>query len=728
MSFMRKGWEFIRDFFGFRKNSNYVKNYIIDANVKSSIYMAFVIIALEIWMIIRNVGKYVSPLWSNYGTSFTSNFDLLFTYIGLYILFIVCSIAVLIFAITYMKHRQDKVGFILNIVMGGICILWPLLLFLEHLSFGDSKAIVSSVTTITVYASMMVLGGFIIFHNFYKERQESNSLILAMGVISCFALVCLAFGIKVGYSDFANPILKNGEPNFDRLKMITCFLTMVIFVGCLLIWKPYFSILMLTGVFIGFMYMLKGYEGREFLEADEINYITFLVALTMITITIYQQRVVEAQKDEKLIHDAVYDPLIDMHNVRYLADMVRLNNDINPLLNSRKIYLFINIHNFRTINDQRGFEFGDSILGRIGKNISNIFNGDLVARQADDHYVVFAGIDGFEDKIEKLRKAVEDISEGLYIRLKVGGYIPKENESPNRAIDKARYACGIIKRNPEVTYKEYDDKMDDKLTKRQYIVNHLDEAIEQGWIKAYYQPVVWSATKELCGAEALARWIDPVYGFLSPADFIPVLEETRMIHKLDQCIIKYVCSNMRRAIDEKRPVVPVSINFSRLDFELMNVAEVLESNVKEYNIDRRYIHVEVTESALSNNELLLNDTVNNIRSLGYSIWLDDFGSGYSSLNVLKDFTFDVIKIDMTFLTNFEKNEKAKDVLDCIVQLASRLGMKTLTEGVETEDESEFLERIGCGRLQGYLFGKPYKLSDFEDKIEKKEYVISKEII
>ena len=728
MSFMRKGWEFIRDFFGFRKNSNYVKNYIIDANVKSSIYMAFVIIALEIWMIIRNVGKYVSPLWSNYGTSFTSNFDLLFTYIGLYILFIVCSIAVLIFAITYMKHRQDKVGFILNIVMGGICILWPLLLFLEHLSFGDSKAIVSSVTTITVYASMMVLGGFIICHNFYKERQESNSLILAMGVISCFALVCLAFGIKVGYSDFANPILKNGEPNFDRLKMITCFLTMVIFVGCLLIWKPYFSILMLTGVFIGFMYMLKGYEGREFLEADEINYITFLVALTMITITIYQQRVVEAQKDEKLIHDAVYDPLIDMHNVRYLADMVRLNNDINPLLNSRKIYLFINIHNFRTINDQRGFEFGDSILGRIGKNISNIFNGDLVARQADDHYVVFAGIDGFEDKIEKLRKAVEDISEGLYIRLKVGGYIPKENESPNRAIDKARYACGIIKRNPEVTYKEYDDKMDDKLTKRQYIVNHLDEAIEQGWIKAYYQPVVWSATKELCGAEALARWIDPVYGFLSPADFIPVLEETRMIHKLDQCIIKYVCSNMRRAIDEKRPVVPVSINFSRLDFELMNVAEVLESNVKEYNIDRRYIHVEVTESALSNNELLLNDTVNNIRSLGYSIWLDDFGSGYSSLNVLKDFTFDVIKIDMTFLTNFEKNEKAKDVLDCIVQLASRLGMKTLTEGVETEDESEFLGRIGCGRLQGYLFGKPYKLSDFEDKIEKKEYIISKEII
>ncbi len=717
--------DFIRDLFGFRRNSRYVKNYLIDANVKSSIYMSFIIIVLEIWMIVRNIRKYVSPLWNNYTTN---NFDLLFTYTGLYILFIVCSLAILIFAITYMRKKESKAAFVTNTVFAGICIAWPFLLFLEHLSFDGSKAIVSSITTIIVYVSMTILGGFILLHDFYKKKHETNSAKLAMAVVACFALVCLAFGIKVGYSDFANPIMKNGEPNFDRLKMITCFLTMIIFVACLLIWKPYFSIIMLTCIFVGFMHMLRSYGDRPFLDADEINYITFLISLTMITISIYQQRVTEAEKDEKLIHDAVFDQLVDIHNVRYLTDMVKLNNEINPAVNSKKMFLFINLANFRTINDQKGFDYGDLFLNKFGKKIKETFGSELTARQADDHFVAVTSIDGVNDKIEILKKVVHDISDGLFVRLKVGGYIPKENENPSKAIDKARYACEMIKRNPEITYKEYDDEMDERLRKRQYIVNHLEEAIEKGWIRAYYQPVVWSKTKELCGAEALARWIDPVYGFLSPADFIPVLEETRLIHKLDACIIKYVCSNMRRAIDEGRPFVPVSINFSRLDFELMDVVKELETNVKEYNIDKKYIHVEVTESSLSNNEKVLNHTIHEVRRLGYAIWLDDFGSGYSSLNVLKDFKFDVIKIDMTFLSNFDTNEKAKDVLDCIVQLANRLGMKTLTEGVETEEESKFLERIGCGRLQGYLFGKPYKLSDFEDKIYKKEYIISKEII
>ena len=275
-----------------------------------------------------------------------------------------------------------------------------------------------------------------------------------------------------------------------------------------------------------------------------------------------------------------------------------------------------------------------------------------------------------------------------------------------------------------MTYIEYDEKMDQKFTKIQYIVNHLDEAIEKGWIVAYYQPVVWADSRQLCGAEALARWIDPVYGFLSPADFIPTLEDTHLIHKLDQAIIEYVCREMRRKLDENDPVVPVSINFSRLDFELMNVEEVLENAVNKYNIDKRYLHVEITESALADNVDFLNKNILRLRELGYAIWLDDFGSGYSSLNVLKDFVFDVIKIDMKFLTNFEKNEKTKDILDCIIRLADRLGMKNLTEGVETEAEAKFLDEIGCGRLQGFLFGKPFKLDDFEEKIKNGDLIIS----
>ena len=370
---------------------------------------------------------------------------------------------------------------------------------------------------------------------------------------------------------------------------------------------------------------------------------------------------------------------------------------------------------------------GNELLINFGNLLKDVFKNDLCARQADDHFVVFTSAEGFEAKINELNNRFKELVNGLFINLKVGIYKPKDLEMPHIAIDKARYACGTIKKKPEILFTEYDDKVDEKFKKQQYIVNHIDEAVANGWIKAYYQPVVWSKDNELCGAEALARWIDPVYGFLSPADFIPVLEDNRLIHKLDRAIIEYVCSNMRRAIDEGRPVVPVSINFSRLDFELMDVVNELESIIEKYNIDKKMIHVEITESALSENVSLMREKVLKLKEDGYSIWLDDFGSGYSSLNVLKDFTFDVVKIDMTFLSNFETNEKTKDILDCIIQLANRLGMKTLTEGVETKEEADFLEAIGCGRLQGYLFGKPYKLDDFEVMIKEQKLKVSKTI-
>ena len=727
--YLTKAWNGFRDLFGIRRNSKYVNNYINEANIRSSIYMAFIVIVLEIWMIIRNVNKYVVPNWAEY-TGFNSRFDLLYTYIGLYILFIVSSAAVLFFAITFYKNIHNKFTFITNLVLAGICILYPLLLLLEHLSFDKSKNIVNSITTIVVYFSMLLLGASIILHTLYWKKIDSNNSKLGMLVVICYALICLTFGVKVGYSDFANAAKLNtdGSINIDKVKMITCFLTMIIFVACLLIWKPFVSIIILTSIFVGFMYMLKGYGDRAFLEADEINYLTFLVSLTMITISIYQQRVTEAKKDEKLIHDAIYDHLADIYNVKYLTDVVRLYNDVNPSANENKIYLFINIFNFRVINDRLGFDAGDEFIVKFSKRLNDVFKGELVARLSDDHFVAFTSCDTYLEKIKTVKKIVQELSGGLFINIKVGGYKPQPNESPNRAIDKARYACGMIKRKTEIDYMEYDDKLHERVNKRQYIVNNIDKAIEKGWIVPYYQPVVWSDSRELCGAEALARWLDPEYGFMSPGDFIPVLEETRLIHKLDQCIIETVCKNMRDALDRGRSIVPISVNFSRLDFELMDVISVLEDNLSKYNIDKKYLHIEITESAISDTVDHLSSTISRLKELGYSIWLDDFGSGYSSLNVLKDYVFDVIKIDMKFLSNFESNEKTKDILDCIVQLANRLNMKTLTEGVETKEEAEFLEKIGCGRLQGFLFGKPIKLEDFEEKIDSLDLKVSKDIL
>ncbi|MBO5542001.1 MAG: EAL domain-containing protein [Acholeplasmatales bacterium] len=725
MTVIKTVWDFLRDMLGFRKNTKYVRTYLNDVNVKSSIYMSFIIIVIEIWMIFRQIFKYIAPNWDSY-EGFSGKFNLIFTYTSLYYLFIMCSVAMFMFSLFYVNKINTRKSFITNIVLGSLCVLWIFLLIPENIS----GTTINKITTILVYVSMPIFGLTLIGDSLYLKFKGKNNYVLSVILITCFAMVCLLFGVKVGYSDFANPYInaKTGLPNYDRLKMITCFLTMVIFAACLLIWKPYISITLLLTSFILFYSFLESYDGREFLEGDKINYITFLISLTMVTISIYQQRITEAKKDERLIHDAVYDHLINIHNVNYFSSEIIRLQKTNPYKIQNGIYLFTNIANFRIINSQKGFDEGDKVLREIGLRFEKAFPNDLVARQSDDHFIIFTEKNNLENKIKTLDEIVKKASDGLYVLLKVGGYVPMEGENPNKSIDKARYACNMIKRMPETNYLEYDEKINDIFIKRQYIVNHLDEAIEKGWIRAFYQPVVWSNDHKLCGIEALARWIDPIIGFLSPADFIPVLEENRLIHKLDRCIIDCVFKNMRNAIDKGRTIVPVSINFSRLDFELMDVESTLDELVNKYEIDKKYVHVEITESALINSENFLNTNIKKIKNLGYSVWLDDFGSGYSSLNVLKDFTFDVVKIDMKFLTNFDSNEKTKDILDCIIQLANRLGMNTLTEGVETEAESKFLEKIGCERLQGYLFGKPYSLEDLENKIDNKELIISNKLL
>ncbi len=212
--------------------------------------------------------------------------------------------------------------------------------------------------------------------------------------------------------------------------------------------------------------------------------------------------------------------------------------------------------------------------------------------------------------------------------------------------------------------------------RKKYIINHLDQAIEKRYIRPYYQPVVFAKTRKLCGFEALARWIDPEEGFLSPGDFIPALEEYHEIYKLDRCIIESVCRDIRETLDKGLPVVPISLNFSRLDFEVPDAIDHLNRTVDRYQVPRDLIHVEITESTLSENTEKLQASCAELHKLGYALWLDDFGSGYSALNVLKDYEFDALKIDMTFLSNFSGNPKSRPVLKSVVGLADALGIST----------------------------------------------------
>lgn len=736
MSLWLKFWNQFKSVLGFRKNSKYVARHLNDANIRTSIYMCFVVIIIEIWMIIRSTNKYVIPKVSE-GAFW---FDALFAYTSLFWLFLFTSTTMMVFSIFFLNGKENKVSFILPLVCSGILIFYTFFIFKEAQSFTHWDkglgARISYEGVIAIYIFAFLLGITILVHTLLMKKYKQKNYAISIVAVVFFALMCLAFGVKVGYTDFFSRFDTHTglpRPNSSgeyEIKSILCFLTMVIFVGCLLIWKPYISIAMLTTIFMTFYFVVSNNsQDRLFPDGEKVNYITFLIALSIVAVSIYEQRVNEARKSEELRNIAIYDELTGIHNLYYLENEAKKILEDEDVDLSLYKFLFINIENFRTFNDQKGFKEGNVFLKNFALNVKEVFEGDLVARQADDHFVVLAKGNTLAEKLEKIKMALKNDSEGIFLELKVGAYVPtRRKEEVRRALDKARYASGLIRHQYGVNYSEYDEAIDTKYHKRQYIVNHIDQAVENGWIRPYYQPVVWSDTKELCGCEALARWIDPKYGFLSPGDFIPILEEHRLIHKLDKAIMEIVCRDIRFAIDNNKPFVPVSLNFSRLDFELMDAVNVLNELVEKYNVPKEYIHVEVTESALTDNMNMLRNAMDNFHNLGYAIWLDDFGSGYSSLNVLKDYKFDVLKIDMKFLSAFETNPKSKDIITSVVELANKIGMKTLTEGVETKDEAEFLNTIGCGRLQGYLFGKPLPLADLDSSIKDGKYIVSKNVL
>lgn len=644
-------WYRLKDFFGFVKMSPYEKAFHRDANIRSTFFMALIIIVLESWMILRFIKKYV--LTGQYATA-----ELFFKYSRNYWLLLLIGVFMLIYSILY------------------------------------------------------------------TGNNISRSPYISIGLTVMFTGVCMYFGWKVSESDFS------------KGRMIICFLTMVLYAACLLIWRPYISIIMLSVIGIAYINYLDTYgvdlEGnaKNVLEADQINYATFFISLIAVVVSIYHQRHSEARKSAQLIKASITDDLTGIPNAVEFAQKAEiLLKTTEP---SKLIYLFFNIANFRTYNDHLGYEQGNALLKKLAEGFATVFENDIYGRMSDDHFMVLTRIDGFEDRIEQMRQILKkECTDELYLELKVGGYRPAENSNPRSDIDRARYAVHSISHHADKTYIEYDKKMHEEFHLRQHILNNIDKAIREDYIQVYYQPVVWSDDKKLCGCEALARWDDPEFGFLSPGAFIPILEECRQINKLDLCIYEKVCKNLREKLDQGEKIFPVSLNFSRLDFELMDAVSELERLVEKYRIPKEYLHVEITESALTDETNTLKTAIDTLHKKGYSIWLDDFGSGYSSLNVLKDYNFDVLKIDMVFLKNFEDEQvkgNARKIIGTILDLACALNMKTLTEGVESEEAARFLTEKGCGRLQGYFYGKPMAFEDIYKAINEGKLTISDEIL
>ena len=742
MKILSRIWNGFLNIFGFRKNSKYVKGYLNEANMRSAIYMSSVIFILEVWLVIRQTNKYVIDRINNPAYSY-GPFQVFYSFTSIYFLLMFFGVTMLFYSLFYLSKKSKSRTFIITLIFAAVtfalCCLFPLeIIFTNSYNANKGREPLSGINLlllIALYASVLLFLVSIVIASLYKRKGGKNQIILSVLVISLFALTCLVFGVKVSYTDFSGTAVDSGGnivPNPDY-KGIICFLMMSIYIGCLLIWKPYVSIGILGAVFLGFYELLKTVEIRKFPEGDEINYITFFISLTMICISTFNQRISEARKDEELMDLATKDKITDLLSFEYFSVLAKEKMLDGKYGSGEGIYLFINIVGFKIYNEKKGFEGGNRFLKEVGVIITECFPDSLITRQSDDHFVVFTrfdSIDHINEKINKLNQMVSEKDIDVRLGIQAGGNVTVESsEKPRICVDKARYAYVHLKqKKTNQLLALYDKKMHDNYLMAQYVVTHIDEAIEKGYLKPYYQPVVWSKGRTLCGMEALARWIDPQYGFLSPGQFIPALENASVIYKLDAEILRLVCKDIRHNMDNNLPVLPISINFSRADFGLVDIVDIVTKAVDEYNVPHHLIHVEITESALTDEEDVLKDTIKRLHEKGFATWLDDFGSGYSSFNVLKDFEFDVLKLDMAFLIGFNGNEKAKALIKSVISLANEIGMKTLCEGVETMEQAAFLEGADCGRLQGYLYGKPLCYQDMLNKIKSGELTLATDVL
>lgn len=354
-----------------------------------------------------------------------------------------------------------------------------------------------------------------------------------------------------------------------------------------------------------------------------------------------------------------------------------------------------------------GSKESDEVIRLVATLLREGIDTGVVAHFESGGFAALASTHIVEHVLDNINRELPSTGENDGLVFK-GGYCPVTKQVPlEDAMVQARYALDSICYDDHVFSRLFDQGLQTMYSRRAYVVEHLEDAIERGEIRAYSQSIVRVLTGMICEVEVLARWESEEFGFLRPDEFIPELERSQLIHHLDAEVVRLACKQWSEA-SACGINVPFGINLSRLDFELCDMYEVVTKAMKAYNVPVDQVHIEITESALAHSSKHLEEGIRKFRASGFKLYLDDFGSGYSSLQVLEGQSFDVVKLDMSLLREVEDNERARVIVADAVSMVKRLDLQTLCEGVETYDQYLFLQAVGCEKAQGYYFGKPMR--------------------
>jgi diguanylate cyclase (GGDEF)-like protein len=377
------------------------------------------------------------------------------------------------------------------------------------------------------------------------------------------------------------------------------------------------------------------------------------------------------------------------------------------------------IKNFKFVNAIFGRKSGDQLLAEIGDTLKeHDYPGEVCGRLDSDRFAVFTPSRYGNNLIHLILDTefrVQD-NDTYPVHICMGIYnVRTEDCSVCEMCDRAGMALGTVKDNLLEKKAYYDDSMYENMLREHELSLELPEALKTGQFKFYLQPQL-DRNGQIEGAEALVRWLHPRRGLLMPGQFIPVFEKNYMIVEIDQYIWEEACKKIRMWEDAGRDDLYISINISPRDFECIDVYDVLVKLVKKYGINPDQLKVEITESTIMRNPMEQIQLIGKLRTAGFYVEMDDFGSGYSSISMLKDIEIDAVKLDMRFLGNTNHVDRADKIVKSMVQLIQEFNMTVVAEGVETKEQLDFLKKVGCDMFQGFYYSKPVPVEEFEKQV------------
>lgn len=438
-------------------------------------------------------------------------------------------------------------------------------------------------------------------------------------------------------------------------------------------------------------------------------------------------RIIELSEGRQLISSAERDRLTMLYSRNFFFEYANRIFQYHPEMHMDAIVL--NIEQFHMINALNGREFGDDVLRVIGNEIRGFLaetNGIASRLEGDRFDIYCVGQPDYMALLNRFQEKVNRISEKVRIHLRMGVKPWREGVEPVLLFDQARSACNMVRGDYQNPLKIYNEDMHEQELFHQRLLNELRPAIENKQFVVYYQPkyYIQDEVPSLSSAEALVRWKHPELGLIPPSVFVPLFEGNGLISTVDNFVWTQAAEQIAAWKKKYGVKLPVSINVSRADMFDPNLVEHLQDLIRENGLDYKDLKLEVTESSYTDNAKKIIEVIKELKETGFDIEMDDFGSGYSSLNMLSDMPIDVLKMDMKFVRNIEHSVTDQRLVSLILDIAKYLEVRVVAEGVETEGQLEFLKKGGCDLVQGYYFSRPLAPEEFEVLL-KKEFGLNK---